>query len=107
MLAMLPLGIVYFTLAVTLLTTAVACILAPVLLGFGAFDDWYISGHWIGPITINNFEVGQGLGGWWEYPFVFFFGIVLLFGSMHLMRWIGHFHAMFAKHLLVKSAQYA
>lgn len=107
MLAMLPLGILYFTLAVSLMTTAIACIAAPVLLGFGAFDNWYVDGYWIGPFTLNNFEVSQGLGGWWEYPIVFAFGIALLFGTMHLMRGIGHLHGQFAKHLLVKSSQYA
>ena len=77
------------------------------LLAFGAFDNWYIDGQLIGPITLNNFEVSQGLGGWWEYPIVFFFGIALLFGTMHLLRGIGRLHGLFAKHLLVKSAQYA
>jgi uncharacterized membrane protein len=106
MLAMLPLGILYFTVIVTFLTLAISFILAPVLLGFGAFDDWYLSGHWIGPITLNDYEVSTTLG-WWEYPIVFVLGIALLFGTMHLARGIGHMHGLLAKHLLVKSAQYA
>jgi len=96
MVAMLPLGILYFTLSVTLLTTAVSCIVAPVLLGFGAFDNWYIDDHLVSSTL-----------GWWEYPIVFVFGIALLFGTLHLVRGIGKMHGLFAKHLLVKSAQYA
>jgi len=107
MLAMLPLGILYFTLTVTLMTTAIACILAPLLIAFGAFDNWYIDGHLVGPITLDNFEMSHGLGGWWEFPICFVFGVALLFGTMHLMRGIGYLHGQLAKHLLVKSSQYA
>ena len=106
MLAMLPLGILYFTLMVTLLSVAVSFVLAPVLLGFGAFDGWWLNHYDIGPITLNDFYVGSTLG-WWSYPFVFVVGVLLLFGTLHLARGIGKMHGLFAKHLLVKSAQYA
>jgi uncharacterized membrane protein len=106
MLAMLPLGIVYFTVAVTLLTTAIACIGVPPLLGFGAFDGWTVDNFWVGPLVFNDYEVSTMLG-WWEYPIVFVFGVILLFATLHLVRGIGKLHGLFAKHLLVKSAQYA
>jgi len=107
MLLMLPLGITYFTLIVTLMTTAIACVFAPILLGFGAFDGLWLDHYPIGPWwMVNNHEVSSTLG-WWQYPVVFLFGVVLLFGTLHLARGIGRMHAVLAKHLLVKSAQYA
>lgn len=106
MLAMLPLGITYFTLFVTLMTTAVACVLAPLLLGFGAFDGWWLHHYDVGPLSFDNYEVSTTLGGL-EYPLVFLFGIVLFFATLHLARAVGKVHGLFAKHLLVKSAQYA
>jgi hypothetical protein len=33
--------------------------------------------------------------------------VLLLFATLHLARGIGRLHGLFAKHLLVKSAQYA
>ena len=56
--AMLPLGIVYFTVVVTLLSVALSFMLAPVLLGFGAFDGWWLDHYDIGPITLNDCYVG-------------------------------------------------
>ena len=85
---------------------AVSFIAAPVLLGFGAFDGWWLNNYDIGPIVLNDFYVGSTLG-WWSYPFVFVLGVLLLFGTLHLARGIGKMHGLFAKHLLVKSAQYA
>ena len=43
----------------------------------------------------------------WQYPIVFVGGVVLLFATLHLARGIGRMHGLLAKHLLVKSAQYA
>ena len=96
MLAMLPLGILYFTVFVTLMTTAVACIGAPFLFGFGAFDNW----------IYNNWDVSSMMYAW-QYPFCLAFGIVLLFATLHLARGLGKVHGIFAKHMLVKNAQYA
>jgi len=95
MLAMLPLGIVYFTLTVTLLSVALSCIAAPLLLGFGAFDNWWI----------DNYDVGMMLYPW-QLPIVFVGGVILLFATLHMVRGIGRMHGQLAKHLLVKNAQY-
>ena len=103
MLAMLPLGIVYFTLMVTLLSTSIACIAGPLLLGFGAFDGWWLDNYDIGPLVLNDYDVGTTLHGWWQYPLVFAFGVMLLFATLHLARGIGRLHGAFAKHLLVKA----
>ena len=103
MLAMLPLGILYFTLMVTLLSTSIGCIAGPLLLGFGAFDGWWLHNYDVGPLSFNDYHVGTTLGTWWEYPLVFVFGVLLLFGTLHLARGIGRMHGAFAKHLLVKA----
>ena len=95
MVAMLPLGIVYFTVIVTALSVAVSCILAPVLLGFGAWDHWWID-SWVVSTSLHA----------WQLPIVFVSGVILLFATLHLARGIGRMHGLLAKHLLVKSAQY-
>ena len=106
MVAMLPLGILYFTVIVTLLTVSLSFIATPVLLGFGAFDGWTVDGYRVGDLVFNDYPMSAILG-WWQYPLVFVGGILLLFGTLHLARGIGKVHGLFAKHLLVKSAQYA
>ena len=91
MLLMLPLGIVYFTLAVTLLSIAVGFIAAPV---FAAMV-------WAGWAPFSGFEV-SGVEAW-QLPFVFVAGVVLLFATLHLARGIGRLHGQIAKHMLVPS----
>lgn len=96
MLLMLPLGILYFVLAVALLSVSAALVVAPPLAMFGAFDGWTISGGWLGywePSTVL---------GWWELPIAFACGVVLLFATLHLLRGIGQVHGAVAKQLLVK-----
>ena len=97
MLAMLPMGILYFTVAVTLLAVSLGLVIAPPLAGFGAFDNWTMSGGWIG-----YWEPSTTLG-WWELPIVFACGVVLLFATLHLLRGMGRLHGSIAKHLLVKA----
>ncbi|WP_133499819.1 sensor domain-containing protein [Cognatilysobacter terrigena] len=92
MLLMLPLGIIYFTVAVTLLSIAAGFIAAPVLAlfawaGWAPFDEFTISG-------VN----------YWGLPFVFVGGIVLLFATLHLARGVGKLHGQIAKTMLVKSS---
>jgi hypothetical protein len=95
MLAMLPLGILYFTIAVTLLATSLGLVIAPPLAAFGAFDGWSMSGGWIG-----YWEPATTLG-LWELPIAFVCGVVLLFATLHLLRGIGRVHGAIAKQLLV------
>ena len=97
MLAMLPLGILYFTIAVALLSASLALVIAPPLAMFGAFDGWTLSGGWFG-----YWEPSTTLG-WWELPLVFACGVVLLFATLHLLRGIGRMHGAIAKQLLVKA----
>jgi uncharacterized membrane protein len=104
-LAMLPLGILYFTLAVTLVTVSLACIAAPLLVWTGVADT-SVSVDGLELLHFGDEVVGTSLHGW-ELPLVFVAGIVLLFATLHLARGIARLHGLFAKHLLVKWAQYA
>jgi uncharacterized membrane protein len=90
MVLMLPLGVVYFTLAVTLLSVALAFVSSPFLV-LAEYVGWF-----------DAYDVDVSVT-WWQMPFVFLGGVLLLFGTMHLARGIGRFHGQLAKHLLVQS----
>ena len=94
-LLMLPLGIAYFTIVVTGLVTSLSLIAAPIALLFG------LGGHLF--VDDGLVYVGEP----WAWPLVVLLGVVLLFATLHLARLVGHFHGQLAKHMLVKSAQYA
>ncbi len=104
MVLMLPLGIIYFTLAVTLLSVSLSFIAAPIMvvLGYATmnqnYDNWSVMG-------MENGVLGTSLG-YVSLPLVFIAGVLLLFATLHLARGIGYLHGQFAKHLLVKSSQY-
>jgi hypothetical protein len=86
---MLPLGIVYFTLATTLLSVSLGFIWAPVAA--------LISPDYVG-IHID----GSQMLPLWVTPLLAVVGVLLLFATLHLARGIGHLHGMMAKHLLVR-----
>ena len=92
-LLMLPLGIAYFTAAVTLLSTSLAFIVAP----FGYF---FASGNF--GMTLGDYDVATNAP--WLLPLISIAGVVLLFATLHLARGIGKLHGLLAKHLLVRSA---
>lgn len=103
-LAMLPLGIAYFTLVVTLVAISLAFVAAPLAVWFfGAnagidIDGWQL-------LRIHDDIVTTSLYPW-SLPLLFASGILLLFATLHLARGVGKLHGLFAKHLLVKSAAY-
>lgn len=94
MVLMLPLGTIYFTIAVVGLSVGIALVTAPVwvLAGLGTGDHtWIINGvahHEYWPL--------------WGTPIAFVVGVLLLIGFMHLVKWIGRGHAAFAKAMLVR-----
>jgi hypothetical protein len=94
MVLMLPLGTIYFTIAVAGLSVGIALVTAPVwvLIGLGAGDHtWIINGvvhHDYWPL--------------WTTPLAFVLGVLVLIGFMHLVKWIGRGHAAFAKAMLVR-----
>ena len=102
---MLPLGVVYFTLAVTLLATSLSFIVAPLLVWLGIADAGiHIDGWQL--LYFGDDFVSTSLPAW-ALPLLLLTGIVLLFLGMHVARGIGRLHGLLAKHLLVKTAQYA
>lgn len=93
---MLPLGIVYFTFAVTGIALSLSFILAPLahlgwMLGIVRID-------WATDIHFNDTLLLP-----WQIsdPLLFVLGIVLLFGMLHMARGIGKFQGGLAKALLV------
>jgi uncharacterized membrane protein len=94
---MLPLGIIYFTFAVTGIALSLSFIFAPVahlgwMLGLVQID-------WADHIHFND----TLLAPWWlTDPLLFVLGIALLFGLLHLARGIGKFQGALAKALLVR-----
>ncbi len=89
-LLLMPLGIVYFTIAVTLLSLSLSLIAAPVALVLGASGVLRLEGVTIVPDTPLM------------WPVCFVAGVLLLFATLHIARGIGYLHGQFAKHLLVK-----
>ncbi|WNL47558.1 sensor domain-containing protein [Dyella sp. BiH032] len=91
MLLMLPLGIVYFTISVTLLAVSVGFIGAPLAWTFGHVDH---------DITIN-WGYGSHTPTLGDALVLFVAGVLLLFATLHLVRALGRMHGVIAKHLLV------
>ena len=87
-LLMMPLGIVYFTIAVTALAVSVGLIVAPLAYLFTEQGGLYIDGAHVVP------EPAMGL---LSVPL----GILLLTTMLHVFRGIGSLHGRFAKQLLV------
>jgi len=103
-LAMLPLGIAYFTLVVTLIAVSLAFVAAPLAVWFFGADAGISVDGWQ-LLNIHDDIVTTSLYPW-SLPLLFVCGILLLFATLHLARGIGKLHGLFAKHLLVKSAAY-
>lgn len=89
---MLPLGIVYFSVAATLLAIGVTLAGTPLLalLSAGTIMIGPFTGDELGALSIPVFAVTSA------------FGILLLFVTLHLARGVAHVHGAIAKHLLVK-----
>jgi uncharacterized membrane protein len=100
-LLMLPLGVIYFTLATTLLAIGISFVFAPIAVWTGLAERWIDSGDLV-LVGINGVPL-QG----WELVLMLLAGVLLLFATLHLARAIGRGHGLLAKHLLVKTAQYS
>ena len=88
MLLMLPLGIIYFTLFITLLALGVSLTAAPFVQLLYHFPM----------ITINESRYFLPV---WSMPLWTLGGILLLLASMHLAKLIGRVQGGFAKFMLV------
>jgi hypothetical protein len=90
---MLPLGVRYFTIAVTGVSTGLGLVAAPFL----ALADWLSDPEWLGPIELGPAWLENPVG----YVLCGIVGVLLLTGVMHLVRGVGRLHARMAKMLLV------
>ncbi len=95
MLLKLPLGIVYFVIAVTGISLGLALMVAPAV-QFLAYSGAIGGGiHLDGEVFLPPLILA---------PLAFVVGVCALFGTLHLARGIGHLQGALAKHLLVKRA---
>jgi uncharacterized membrane protein len=98
-LLMLPLGILYFTIAITGISAGLGLV-------FGSVAGILLeAGVGSGGISLDDsvyFAPSPLLA-----PFIFIFGVLLLTAVLHLARGIGRVHGTFAKHLLVARADTA
>lgn len=102
-LLMLPLGTIYFTIAVTLLSVSIAFITAPVTvwLGYAEVVESDMGGWMV--LGVHDGVVGTSLA-YASLPLLFALGFLLLFATLHIARGIGYLHGQLAKHLLVQSS---
>ena len=90
MVLQLPLGIVYFTLIITLVAVSLALIAEPILTSVFSFP---IYEH-------HNYSFYLPV---WAMPLVVMGGFLLLVVTLHIARGIGRLHGRYAKSLLVKA----
>lgn len=102
---MLPLGIVYFTTALTLVSTALTLIVAPVAVWTG-WAEVSLATDVEGVLFVSDGVLSTSLDPW-ALPLMLVVGVLLLFLTLHVARGIGYLHGQLAKHLLVKGAQQA
>ena len=100
-LLMLPLGIAYFTVAVTGLVTSVAMMGAPIAVWLGLTDVQSDPEGWLLWGT-NGTDVTTSLS-MWQLPLVLVAGFLLFFVTLHIAKGIGKLHGLLAKHLLVRN----
>ena len=92
MLLMLPLGVVYFSIAAVLVLLGVVFAAAPLALLPGVEMSVWLWG------------IDLAADAPWLLPLVSITGILVLFLTLHVARGIGTLHGQLAKHLLVKSS---
>ncbi len=95
---MLPLGVIYFSIAVVGVGVGVSCTVAPIIAALQSFG-----------LVSNEVSVyGSGMPTWLTTSVggvvLFIFGIVVLTTLMHVARGTGRMHARLAKALLAKQA---
>ncbi len=84
----LPLGIIYFSLMITLIATSIASIFAPMV-------------EVLMNVSLIHFGGEMYYAPLWVLPLITVGGILLLTISMHLAKFVGKIHGKYAKALLV------
>lgn len=86
---MMPLGVIYFSVAVSLLAIGIGLVIGPFAPLFGGHWGYQFNGEAVGmPLLVAPFSIAAG--------------ILLLFAVLHLARGVGRLHGQLAKQLLVK-----
>lgn len=93
-LAMLPLGIAYFTVVVTGLALGAALVAWPFAWWFGNPEYINVELGWLDPASP------------WAWPLSIAIGLLVLFATLHLARFVGRMHGKVAKTMLVSSRAY-
>jgi hypothetical protein len=93
MLLMLPVGVLYFSIAITGLCLSLELALSPII--YAIFG--------IGIVNFNHYHLAPPL---WATPLTIVLGVIVLCGTLHLARGVGRVQGGLAKHFLVKTAQY-
>jgi uncharacterized membrane protein len=94
---MLPIGILYFVIAVAGLSVSLTFIALPIVVIF-AQAGWFGMG---GVEVFSNAQPAWLFDTWIAIPILGAAGVLLLTSLMHLARGVGRLHAMFAKSMLV------
>jgi uncharacterized membrane protein len=102
MLLMLPLGIIYFTITVTLLSVSLSFVAAPILKWMSNLFHWQSDTCSGAPDWVCAGV--EWLNSWGGAFTLCVLGVVMLFATLHLVRGIGRLHGQIAKHLLVRGA---
>ena len=92
MVLMLPLGIIYFIITVTLLSVSIAFVGSPLAWTFGDFDH---------ELATINWGYGMHVPTLGDALVLCVIGVLLLFATLHLVRALGRMHGQIAKSLLV------
>ena len=95
---MLPLGIAYFTIAVTGIATSLSFVLAP--LAYLIIWTGWLPYDFTVNLDIDGFSLLPAVV---AGPLLFVLGVVLMFGLLHLARGVARFQGALAKALLVRS----
>jgi hypothetical protein len=102
-LLMLPLGIAYFTVFVTLIALVVSFIGLPLAAWTGLATPSLADNSWVF-MHVHMFGI-DGTAGTAALLGSLLLGVLLMFGTLHLARGIGYLHGLLAKHLLVAPAR--
>jgi len=85
----LPLGIIYFTVSLSLFSVSVASIVSPFIRLVLGLPIWEID------------HGGDDVSAWW-LPMIFIAGCVLLALTLHLAKFVGRIRGQYAKAMLVR-----
>jgi len=98
---MLPLGVAYFTVALTGLTTSIVLMAAPILVWIGV-EEILVGASAVLALMTGGVDIYDSIGAW-EVPLVMLAGFLLFFVTLHIAKGLGKLHGLLAKHLLVRN----